>query len=510
MDLYTYLVSSRNKTFDREGLKAFKLLKAYKYFADNLVRNVHAGHIPADDLVAIKAHCLSSLKASTTYFTFLALKRNGKVVAAQCSCVAGQGEACSHVAALMFYLEDKMRQKDMHLPADTSSTGRLQQWHMPSKRVVQPKSLKSISFRKAEYGKQLPSASNLSAVVTPTPILLPASPTADIVGLVSDVQQAVSNSGITHFWVKPDTQTQRSASESALAAAAQSLILFSSSCPNDLPASATDLADANTSAPYFLELCEAFTQGQTISQELADYIHAITKDQATSALWLDLRNGRLTSSMFGMILNQREETNPTTPITRIMGYKAFTAIPAAMRWGRDNEDRARRHYVAHMKRAGFKDIKVSPSGLSLMPAYSFIGASGDGWIHEPRDHGVKKGVLEIKCPFSINNSPVHCMAPKVIAMEYPSFFMEVHEDTIQLKRSHSHYMQVQGEMGVMECEWCHFVIWTEDSLFVEEIPFDEGLWKDTILPKLATFYKDKLVPEILCRNIQQNLSDTSK
>ena len=102
------------------------------------------------------------------------------------------------------------------------------------------------------------------------------------------------------------------------------------------------------------------------------------------------------------------------------------------------------------------------------------------------------------------------MAPKVIAMEYPSFFMEVHEDTIQLKRSHSHYMQVQGEMGVMECEWCHFVIWTEDSLFVEEIPFDEGLWKDTILPKLATFYKDKLVPKILCRNIQQNLTDTSK
>ena len=30
MDLYMYLVSSRNKTFDREGLKAFKSLKAYQ------------------------------------------------------------------------------------------------------------------------------------------------------------------------------------------------------------------------------------------------------------------------------------------------------------------------------------------------------------------------------------------------------------------------------------------------------------------------------------------------
>ena len=94
---------------------------------------MHAGHIPANDLVAIKAHCLSSLKASTPYFMFLAMIQEGTVIAAPCSCVAGQGEACSYVAALMFYLEDKMRQKAMHLPADMSSTGRLLQWHVPPK-----------------------------------------------------------------------------------------------------------------------------------------------------------------------------------------------------------------------------------------------------------------------------------------------------------------------------------------------------------------------------------------
>ena len=57
-----------------------------------------------------------------------------------------------------------------------------------------------------------------------------------------------------------------------------------------------------------------------------------------------------------------------------------------------------------MKQIRFKDIKVS--------THSFIGAAGDGWIHEPIDHGAKKGVLEIKCLFSINNCLVHCMAPK--------------------------------------------------------------------------------------------------
>ena len=102
------------------------------------------------------------------------------------------------------------------------------------------------------------------------------------------------------------------------------------------------------------------------------------------------------------------------------------------------------------------------------------------------------------------------MAPREIALQYPSFFMEVHEDTIRLKRNHSHYMQVQGEMGVMGCEWCHFVVWTEHSLFVEEIPFDEGLWKDTMLPKLTKFYTNTLVPEILCRSIQKKLLNLCK
>lgn len=33
------------------------------------------------------------------------VKSDGEVIAAHCSCMAGIGEACSHVAALLFYLE---------------------------------------------------------------------------------------------------------------------------------------------------------------------------------------------------------------------------------------------------------------------------------------------------------------------------------------------------------------------------------------------------------------------
>ena len=40
MHVYKYLINSQEKEFDRESLKAFKSLKAYKYFVDGLVTNV--------------------------------------------------------------------------------------------------------------------------------------------------------------------------------------------------------------------------------------------------------------------------------------------------------------------------------------------------------------------------------------------------------------------------------------------------------------------------------------
>ena len=35
--LYHYLVNGKEKTFDEEGMKAYKPLKAYKYFADGYI-----------------------------------------------------------------------------------------------------------------------------------------------------------------------------------------------------------------------------------------------------------------------------------------------------------------------------------------------------------------------------------------------------------------------------------------------------------------------------------------
>ena len=69
MQLYQYLINSRDKAFASESLEAFKSLKAYKYLADRLVKNVWA-HNAEDGLIVVRGHCFSSLKAKTTYTLF--------------------------------------------------------------------------------------------------------------------------------------------------------------------------------------------------------------------------------------------------------------------------------------------------------------------------------------------------------------------------------------------------------------------------------------------------------
>ena len=38
MDLYTYLMETKDKSFDKESLKSFKSLKGYRYFSDTFDR----------------------------------------------------------------------------------------------------------------------------------------------------------------------------------------------------------------------------------------------------------------------------------------------------------------------------------------------------------------------------------------------------------------------------------------------------------------------------------------
>ena len=67
-------------------------------------------------------------ESEKVYVVHLVVKKSGDVLSASCTCSAEKGEACSHIAALMFYLENIMRQEHSNLPTDTDATVHLQQW----------------------------------------------------------------------------------------------------------------------------------------------------------------------------------------------------------------------------------------------------------------------------------------------------------------------------------------------------------------------------------------------
>ena len=123
--------------------------------------------------------------------------------------------------------------------------------------------------------------------------------------------------------------------------------------------------------------------------------------------------------------------------------------------GIDHEERARHDNIKLMREVS--DVKASPHGITLLPEYPYIGAPSDGTVID-RSMSVssQEGLLEIKCPYSVQSA-------RVINRELHSLdfdFLEVCAGKSSLRRQHKYYPQVQGEIAVLGLPWCDFVICT--------------------------------------------------
>ena len=402
------------------------------------------------------------------------------------------GQACSHVAALLFTLDDLKRKGTVEIQHDTTCTSALQQWHVPPKRDVTPLPVKDISFPKQEYGKEFRAKiqgdedSGVTGDVD-----------ADAVKeLLEIVGQHCPNSGLFHFWVMPAASTEKVDEQTAMDRQVQELVIYKRG--SAVPAECDALQDVDPQSAYFQELVSQYMLAQHIPATVGAYIESITREQNKSMLWHQLHNGRVTSSIFGDVILRKATTSPDNLIRRIMGYTDHI-MTKAMKWGLANESRAQDAYVKHCESAG-KVVSIIPSGLSLYPSHSYLGASGDGWVCQG---GNCVGMLEIKCPFSLDNEDVTTTTPVALAGN-PKFCLEKRAEIPKLKTTHKYYYQVQGELAITGMAWCDFVIWTEGGLFVQRVPFDEDLWQSVMLPKLVQFYSEHVVAEILCRRLQRS------
>lgn len=160
------------------------------------------------------------------------------------------------------------------------------------------------------------------------------------------------------------------------------------------------------------------------------------------------------------------------------------------------------HTLTNKLRKGHDNFKLNDSGLHIHPEYPYLGATPDGLVE---CDCCGKGVVEIKCPcckrgVSIND-----------AAEDPKFCLEEKDGTLQLKRDHPYFYQIQGQMFMTNTLYSDFVIWTDDSekLHVERISF-HGEFIVDVLKGLTSFFKMRILQELVARRTLNPLTDSSE
>ena len=101
-DIHNYLIATL-RPYTREQLRTYKSMDGYLFVANGWV-DVQVYPIPsraATFLVRARIRRSQRLSA-TTLRPLVAVEKIGSVLCAHCNCMAGLGEACSHIAAVLF------------------------------------------------------------------------------------------------------------------------------------------------------------------------------------------------------------------------------------------------------------------------------------------------------------------------------------------------------------------------------------------------------------------------
>ena len=178
-----------------------------------------------------------------------------------------------------FFLEDCVQRRDRHLPDNTTCTDKLQQWHIPPKRSINPAPVSNIEFRKAEYGKEQEDR--------PKPTSYDPRHQNDRTLNPEHVEVKLSN--VRCFGIFPESRHRCSDSEEE----AMKLIVHAPELGIGLtnPCFGTD-----PSGSQFADDCAEYARSQKVAPEIACRVERVTRGQSNNSLWRSLRNGRITSS----------------------------------------------------------------------------------------------------------------------------------------------------------------------------------------------------------------------
>ena len=481
------------------------LRKAKTFLEDEYLKEIEANS--DQRYFYFKAKCYHSFKKSEAphALRFAMCIVSGQVIQATCSCKAGKVGYCNHVLALMFKAckfslfdsksTDDLCQDDDEQP-DLACTSKLQKWHKKGrgdKIAAQPVMEVTISKTKLDetksregvkcllYDARTNPQHDVEAEMKFKKALKQLNPQMGLALMARD-DSSINSCVETKFG---ESQTGSFCSYQLTHTEANFVATVDiSSIPREDVSADTEHTyprfplDSRSDfvLPNNLDVAEqALVSSLVVNEAMINNIEEATRDQSSSEQWKRERKFRFTASKFDLI--SKRQRNHEKFAADLINPKPFTS--RYVEHGIKNEPIAIEQYEKIMFTRK-TPVKVLKSGFVVCLDMPFLGASPDGRVI---DFGCRNhfGLAEVKCP------ETKYQVTPLEACQDPNFCCEAVNGQCRLKRNHSYYSQVQGQMGASGASWCDFIVYTKKGISVERIPFDAAYWA-TLKQKLETYF----------------------